>query len=131
MIKLIYGKKGSGKTKSMLETANSIVLNSKGNVVYIDSSDEFLTKLARAIRFINIKEYPVADADALIGFVCGATSQNYDIDNIFIDGLGKIVGDDAEKFMGLLKNIDNGSINYYISLSGATDDVPAAFKEFI
>ena len=37
MIKVFYGKKGMGKTKQMIENANTIVNSSNGNVVYIDS----------------------------------------------------------------------------------------------
>ena len=45
MIKVFYGKKGTGKTKNMLENANGIVAGSAGNVVYIDDSNELLIKL--------------------------------------------------------------------------------------
>ncbi len=35
MITLILGKKGSGKTKRLLEMCNEAVAQSKGNVVFI------------------------------------------------------------------------------------------------
>ena len=44
MIKVFYGKKGTGKTKQMLETANAIVRESNGAVVYIDDSNELMMK---------------------------------------------------------------------------------------
>ena len=87
MIKVFYGKKGTGKTKHMLETANSIVRESNGAVVYIDDSNELMMKLSHRIRFINILDYPVYGSDAFLGFICGVASQNYDIETIFIDGL--------------------------------------------
>ena len=86
MIKVFYGKKGTGKTKHMLENANGIVVNAKGNVVYIDDSNEQMMKLAREIRFVNVKDYPVQGADSFLGFICGVASQNYDTLTIFIYG---------------------------------------------
>ena len=54
MIKVFYGKKGMGKTKNMLENALSVANESRGNVVYIDDSNELLSKLSHKIRFINV-----------------------------------------------------------------------------
>ena len=87
MIKVFYGKKGMGKTKKMLEHANTLAGESNGNVVYIDDSNELLVKLSHKIRFINILDYPVSGAEAFLGFICGVASQNYDIETVFIDGL--------------------------------------------
>ena len=44
MIKVFYGKKGTGKTKHMLDSANGLVAQSKGNVIYIDDSNELRLK---------------------------------------------------------------------------------------
>ena len=54
MIKVFYGKKGTGKTKHMLEAANAASKETNGSVVYIDDSNELLVKLSHKIRFINI-----------------------------------------------------------------------------
>ena len=36
MIQVIFGKKGSGKTKRILDMANASVKEAKGNVLFID-----------------------------------------------------------------------------------------------
>jgi hypothetical protein len=134
MIKVFYGKKGTGKTKNMLENANGLVANSEGNVVYIDDSNELLIKLDRKIRFINVKDYPVEGAEAFLGFICGVASQNYDIETIFIDGLTYIVGADASAlesfFKGLAAITDDNKLNFYISING-DGEVPGYLKNYI
>ena len=77
MIKVFYGKKGMGKTKHMLETANALVKEAKGTVLYIDDSNELLIKLSRDIRFVNILDYPVYGSDAFLGFICGFPELRY------------------------------------------------------
>ncbi len=133
MIKVFYGKKGTGKTKHMLDTANGIVVDAKGSVVYIDDSNELLVKLARDIRFVNVTDYPVEGAPAFLGFICGIASQNYDIETIFIDGLGYIVGtDDAVLkafFEGLEKITAGKQLDFYISING--EKAPDFIQKYI
>ena len=135
MIKVFYGKKGTGKTKNMLENANSLVSESNGAVVYIDDSNELLTKLARGIRFINVMDYPVEGAGAFLGFICGVASQNYDIETIFIDGLTYIVGEDAVSlesfFKGLERITDDNKLNFYISINGDESEIPAFVEKYV
>ena len=135
MIKVFYGKKGSGKTKNMLENANKLVVEAKGDVVYIDDSDELLMKLARKIRFINIKEYPVQGPAAFLGFICGVASQNYDIETIFIDGLTYIVGEQANEleafFAGLEKITEANKVDLFISINGDESNIPEFLRKFV
>ncbi|MBO4261649.1 MAG: hypothetical protein K6B54_02265 [Clostridia bacterium] len=133
MIKVFYGKKGTGKTKHMLENANEIVVEAKGNVVYIDDSNEQLMKLAREIRFVNVMDYPVKGTDAFLGFICGIASQNYDIETIFIDGLNYIVGDAGLEafFKGLETFEKQNNLGFFISINGDENNVPAFIKKFI
>ena len=133
MIKVFYGKKGTGKTKHMLENANEIVIEAKGNVVYIDDSNEQLMKLAREIRFVNVTDYPVRGKDAFLGFICGIASQNYDIETIFIDGLNYIVGDEGLKafFAGLDSFAKDNSLNFFISINGDENNIPEFIKPYI
>ena len=134
MIKVFYGRKGSGKTKHMLENANNLVVNAKGNVVYIDDSNEQMMKLAREIRFVNVKDYPVEGAKAFLGFICGVASQNYDIETIFIDGLNYIVGEAAgnleEFFEGLKAITKDNCLDFYISINGDEANIPDFLKEY-
>jgi hypothetical protein len=134
MIKVFYGKKGTGKTKQMLESANAIVKESNGAVVYIDDSNELLMKLSHKIRFINILDYPVFGSDAFLGFICGVASQNYDIETIFIDGLTYIVHQDAESlkkfFDGIAKISEEHNADFYISINGDEETMPSFIRQY-
>lgn len=41
MIQVIFGKKGSGKTKRILDMANASVKEAKGNVLFIDDDKSY------------------------------------------------------------------------------------------
>ena len=56
MIGLIYGPKGSGKTKEILRRANDALEVSKGNIVYITDTAEYTRSIPTAIRYVNAAE---------------------------------------------------------------------------
>ena len=134
MIKVFYGKKGTGKTKHMLEAANAASKETNGSVVYIDDSNELLVKLSHKIRFINILDYPVFGSDAFLGFICGVVSQNYDIETIFIDGLTYIVHQDVDSlkkfFDGIAKISADHTVSFYISINGDEETMPSFIKPY-
>lgn len=45
MIQLIVGEKGKGKTKVLLEKANSEIKTVHGNIVYLDKSTKHMYEL--------------------------------------------------------------------------------------
>ena len=134
MIKVFYGKKGTGKTKHMLAAANAASKETNGSVVYIDDSNELLVKLSHKIRFINILDYPVFGSDAFLGFICGVVSQNYDIETIFIDGLTYIVHQDVDSlkkfFDGIAKISAEHTVSFYISINGDEETMPSFIKPY-
>jgi hypothetical protein len=87
MVTLIAGKKGSGKTKDIVNKANDELQASKGNTIFIDDDNRAMYDLHHDIRFINLSEFPISSASEFFGFVCGLISNNYDIERIFIDGI--------------------------------------------
>ena len=135
MIKVFYGRKGTGKTKQMLENANTIVNSSDGTVVYIDDSSELSVKLSYKIRFVNVHDYPVFGSEALLGFLCGITSQNYDIETIFIDGLTYIIHQNPESLKEFFDGLDKIStamnVNFYISINGDEAAIPEFIQKYI
>ena len=60
MIQLIFGEKGSGKTKKILELANTAAETAKGSVVFIDVDEDYMYDLNLSVRFINATEYALA-----------------------------------------------------------------------
>ena len=106
MIRVIMGKKGSGKTKQMIEMINNAVQTEHGNVVCIEKGNKLTFDLHYQIRLVEASQYDIASYTALKGFVSGLYAGNYDITHIFIDSLTKIVGgecdNETEKFLDWL-----------------------------
>ena len=96
MIKLIVGTKGSGKTKTMIDMINEATKTATGNVVVIEKSMQLTTSINHAARLVDVDEYKINNAEMLYGFVAGVLAGNYDITNLFIDGILKICGQDLE-----------------------------------
>ena len=135
MIKVIYGGKGTGKTRSLVESANNMAQGNYGNVVFVEDSNQSMYKLVHEVRFVNILEFPVCGEDGFVGFICGIIAQNYDTKGIFIDGLTYILKKDAEcleSFFSKLKLIaSNYEVEFVISIDGSMEDIPEFLKEYI
>lgn len=135
MIKVIYGEKGMGKTKVLVDTANRLSAESAGNFVFIDNDTQLMYDLRHEIRFVNTSDFPGMGPDGFFGFLCGILSQNYDIEGIFIDGLNYIVkkkANELEDFFKKLGAIDKKTdIKFYITINGKNDDIPPFIKELV
>ena len=79
MIQVFCARRGSGKTKRLIELANHQQLEAKGDSVYIDDDSRPMLQLNRSIRFIDTMEYGVRDCSDFYGMLCGIISSNYDI----------------------------------------------------
>ena len=53
MIQVIAGKKGSGKTKRIIDMANQASQESKHDIVFIDDDNRYMFDLRHEVRFIN------------------------------------------------------------------------------
>ncbi len=87
MISIVCGKKGSGKTKKMIELANEAVKTAKGEIVFVDVKQRSAFNLHRDIRFVNVNEFSIRGRDKFLGFMNGLIAENYDIDEIYVDNL--------------------------------------------
>lgn len=134
MIRVIYGEKGMGKTKILVDTANNMALEGNGDVVFIDDSNQLMYDLKSSIRFINVSDFPIKGQAGVLGFLCGIVSQNYDTEAIFIDGLNYIVKQKAAELNELFDSLKAVSekyrIDFYITMNVKADEVPEFLKEF-
>ena len=122
MIRVIMGKKGSGKTKQMITMINDAVQTEHGNVVCIERGNKLTFDIHYQIRLVESSQYDIDSYTVLKGFISGLYAGNYDITHIFIDSLTKIVGGecnlDTEKFLDWLNNFgEKHSIKFTITIS--------------
>ena len=135
MIKVIYGSKGTGKTKILTEAANKLAQQAKGTVVFIDYTTKLMYDLRHEVRFVNISDFPFLGLEGFFGFICGVFSQNYDIEGIFIDGLNFITKQKASElehfFRSLQQIVDKANIDIYITINGVNEELPKYLEQYI
>ena len=135
MIKIICGPKGSGKTKRIIDTANSAISEAKGHLIFITDTKRYMYDLRREIRFIDVTDYSVAGEDALCGFIKGTIAGNYDNEYVFVDGVARIAGKDlkdmAQLFYMLEKVSEARGIELTITCSCAAEDLPDFAKKYL
>ena len=135
MIKVIYGPKGMGKTKVLIDTVNKLAQQAKGVVVFLDDSTQLMYDLKHEVRFVNVSDFPFLGRDGFFGFLCGILSQNYDIEGIFIDGLNYITKQNAVELESFFKNlqevVDKTEIDFYITINGTSEALPEFLKPYI
>lgn len=135
MIQVFCDKKGSGKTKALIDLANKKASVLSGNVVYIDDDKRAILELNRKIRFITTGEYDLKDYSNFYGFLCGILSEDYDIEAVFVDGLFNIVDGDKEDAAQLFYNIEKlankHNIQIYINISVGKNEMPDFMKKYV
>ncbi len=135
MVQIIYGKKGSGKTKRLIAMANEDGASSKGSVVFVDKNKDYMMDVKRPVRFVLATEYDITNDDMLYGFLSGALSQNYDIESVYVDALVRMTGKNAEeleKFITLLDKLGREhNVKFVLNVGGETDEAPEFLKQYI
>ena len=136
MVELIIGKKGSGKTKSLIENVNAASSVAKGNVVFISNSNaRNMYDISTKVRMFDTSEFEIANYTEFLGFICGVISGNFDITNIFVDGIFKIVGTDSldgfEQFLEKLEAMSaKFNISFVITESVDIESAPEYIKKY-
>lgn len=134
MITLITGRKGSGKTKKLIELTNSAVESSDGNVICIEQGTQLRTNVNYRARLIDSEEYKVKGYDRFIGFLAGIAAGDNDITDIFVDATLRIGGrnyDDLCKFLRELSESDFlKNISLTFTISADEDELPAEIFDF-
>ncbi|MCI7736284.1 MAG: hypothetical protein MSL26_03945 [Clostridiales bacterium] len=134
MIQIIFGKKGSGKTKRILDMANASVKEAKGNVLFVDDDKSYTLSLKPQIRFIDASEYQVKGVEPFYGFLAGILAGNYDISVIYIDAFLKLVKADPDAlvdfFAKLERLVAEAGCDMVISFSEDAANVPESIRKY-
>ena len=135
MVRVIMGKKGSGKTKQMIELINAAVGTEHGNVVCIERNRALTYNIDYNIRLVEASDFDIKDFEFLKGMVSGLYAGNYDITHIFIDSLTKIAGgecdNETENFLDWLNKFgEQHNIKFTITISDDADLAPDGVKKY-
>lgn len=134
MIQLIFGEKGSGKTKKILEIANLAAEQAKGSVVFIDEDERYMYDLNLSVRFINATEYALSGPKMFYGFLCGIAASDHDLECVVIDSFMHLVQHDLDSLGEMFRQMeafsDRHGIRLVLSLSCAPDQLPDFLKAY-
>ena len=130
------GAKGSGKTKHLIEMINNAAKDEPGNVVCIEANRTMTYDINYHIRLIDADEYKLNSYDLLRGFISGLYAGNYDITQVFIDNLCKIVGTDVNKdtedFLNWLDIFgERNNIKFTATISAEPSDATDGMQKFL
>lgn len=134
MINLITGKKGTGKTKILIDQINDTVKSTNGNIVCIEKGDNIRRSISYKVRWCDVDQFGIEGIDAFYGYVAGMLAGNYDIKEIFVDGIFKIVGRDYDAFGNMLEKLDNltgDDTTVVFTVSADPDELSDNVKKFI
>lgn len=135
MIKLITGKKGTGKTKILIDLINDSVKESNGCLVCIEKGVNVRRSISFKVRWCDTEEFSIEGYDSFYGFVAGMIAGNYDIEKVFVDGIFKIGGRDYEAFGTLLSKLDDltnkNDITVVFTVSADPSELPDSVTRYI
>ena len=135
MIKVIYGAKGTGKTKMMIDAANETVKGAKGHMILITDSKRGMYDLEREVRFIDTSDYDIAGEAALCGFVKGVIAGNHDNEYVYIDGVVRIAGKPVQEmaafFYMLEKVAKTSEVTITVSVSATKEELPDFVSKYL
>ena len=133
MIKLITGKKGTGKTKILIDMINADAATTSGNVICIDKGTKLNFDIPHTVRLADVEEYGISGFDAFYGFVAGMFAGNFDISEVFVDSILKIGGRDFDALGATLEKINKISKDKKVVLTISADvsELPDSVKAFI
>ena len=135
MVKVIIGKKGSGKTKRLIDMVNAAAKDSAGSVVCIEKGLKLTYDINYQVRLIDVSDYDIQSYTELKGFVAGIMARDYDVSEIFIDSIIKMAGNDLEELAQFLDDMDKATQKHNctltVTVSAGQDEVPESVKKHI
>ncbi|MBR6694938.1 MAG: hypothetical protein IKL70_00805 [Oscillospiraceae bacterium] len=127
MVKIITGKKGSGKTKVLIDMINEAAKSTSGNIVCIEKGLKLTYDINHSVRLTDMEDYNLEGIDMFYGFVNGMIAGNFDIKEIYVDGILKVVGRDYAELGVLFDKLDKitgDDIKCIITVSADADELP-------
>lgn len=132
MVTLLTGKKGSGKTKKLIQLANEAVASSSGNVVVVEKGQKLTYDVTHKARLVDTDHYEIQGYDALFGFLSGICAGNYDVTDILVDSTFKICPegiDGLEAFVKKASNLaDASETKITFLISAVEEDLPVGIN---
>ena len=134
MIKLIVGEKGSGKTKTIIDMMNGSVEKTEGHIVCIEKGMKSTYNIKSNVRIIDIDDYNIRGYDQMFGFFMGVLAGDYDIEEVYIDGILKIGSGDLDglgTFLGKVVDVAPENVKVVVTVSCAEAALTDSVKKYL
>ena len=131
MIKLITGKKGSGKTKILIDQINNAVKDTNGCLVCVEKGETLRRSISYKVRWCDAEQFAIDSFAAFYGFVAGMLAGNYDIKEIFVDGIFRIAGADFDEFGLKLDKLTGEDVTVAFTVSADNAELPSSVTKFL
>ncbi len=130
MIKLIIGKKGSGKTKKLVDLVNTAAAESLGNVVCIEKGDTLTFSVTHKARLIDADSLGISGYGEYFGMLTGIKAGNHDITHIFGDATLRIGSRDYDELAAFLERLNTiEDVEFLFTVSCDESELPAKIFE--
>ena len=131
MIKIIIGKKGSGKTKLLADMVNTAADTSLGNVVCIEKSDALIYSIKYKARLVDTDTYGINGYDEYYGMIAGIKAGNHDITHIFGDATLRIGGRDFDELADFFERISKiEDVEFIFTVSADKEELPKKIFDY-
>ena len=133
MIYLIPGKKGTGKTKVLVDAIIKAAEEATGNVVCIERGMKLTYEIPSKVRLVDAEEYGINSYDAFYGFVAGLLAGNYDIQQIYVDGILRIGGRDYDELGKMIEKVAvlAKDVKLVFTVSADAEELPEKVRAFL
>lgn len=135
MLKLIAGKKGTGKTKQLINMVNDSLSKTNGKVVCIEKGKKLTFDVNHDVRLLDTEDFNISGYESFYGFLAGIIASDYDVKEIFVDSISKIVGEDPDRLTTLLEKTDSlaeeQGFNVTMMVSGDMRELPEGIVRFV
>ena len=134
MIQLIVGDKGSGKTKTIIEMMNTAAEQTDGHIACIEKGMKSTYNIKSSVRIIDADDYNVKGYDQLYGFIMGTLAGDYDIQEVYLDGVLKIGGGDVDGLAQLLDHVVDvapDNIKFVVTVSTDMENLTDAIRKYL
>ena len=131
MIQIIAGKKGSGKTKRLINMTNDTAKTSSSSVVFLDKDNSYMFDVDRAVRFVNVNDYHVSNSDMFLGFLGGMLASNYDVGVIFVDAFIKLTHTELANAKPIIDTLEELGEKHRVKFVLSVSEDPALLPEYM
>ena len=134
-MKIIYGPKGTGKTKAIIDSANKVLDSAKGHVIFVTDTARYSYDLDNNIRYLDVTGFDIVCEGGFRGFIKGLVAANGDNEYIYIDGISRITGKplgELEKIFSAMEKLEEVyAVKFVLTCSCAKEDLPTFILKYV